>query len=801
MNRLELRWPASTVLSLAAATATWVTLLTWAPFSERSSRYLIPLLGFCLLVAVVGALLRAVRVPAVLVACAQVLVLALWLHRRWAGEAAVGGWLPTPESLDLVRLTLAAAVDTAREYAAPIPRDVPQMAPLLVTAGAATAVLVDLLACGLRRAPLAGLPLLAAFTAPVSILDGGVPWWKFAAAAMAFLLLLAAQEGDRFTRWGQQVSVPGLAPDPLLTGQAVWTSARRIGLSATALAVVVPLVVPTFSVRLFDGRGPGGSGEAVSLTNPIVDMRRDLVRGRNVDLLQIRTEGDPSYLRTTVLDAFDGDTWEPSRRQIPADQQASGLMPRPPGLDAAITRRSVPWRIQVSEAFESRWLPTPYPNFSIEAPDTWRYDSDTLDILSLQEDVTAAGLNYSGEAFELTPTRAQLEGAAPASADVFGPSTELPAGTPELVRSLAREVTADADSKYEQALALQQWFREDGGFTYSLAPPAGNGLDDTVRFLTEGGEDGRVGYCEQFASTMALMSRTLDIPARVVVGFLRPERVAADTYVYRSYDLHAWPELYFEGIGWVRFEPTPADRTGAAPAYTRAAAEPEPVAPDQQPTEAPLPNLNRFDEETAGTDAGAGAAGSGGPGAGTWLAAVAGALALAALLVAPRGTRTWLRRRRWAQATSPAALAETSWAELRDGTVDLGLDWDDTVTLRTRARDLAESFADPSLAADDRWASARGPQADPEAAAALDRVVHRLELARYARPGTVSATERSHAEDDVARCLEALAAGVGRGRRWRSRWIPASLRPGRRRAPRPAYRSETLVQGTVDHAV
>ena len=56
---------------------------------------------------------------------------------------------------------------------------------------------------------------------------------------------------------------------------------------------------------------------------------------------------------------------------------------------------------------------------------------------------------------------------------------------------------------------------------------------------------------------MALMGRSLGIPSRVAVGFLRPEQVGQDTYVYSSRDLHAWPEMYFGGIGWVRFEPTP----------------------------------------------------------------------------------------------------------------------------------------------------------------------------------------------------------------------------------------------------
>src|SRR5690606_28719934 len=91
------------------------------------------------------------------------------------------------------------------------------------------------------------------------------------------------------------------------------------------------------------------------------------------------------------------------------------------------------------------------------------------------------------------------------------------------------------------------------------------GDDDLLAFLSPAG---RTGYCEQFSASMALMARSLGIPARVAVGFLSPERAGND-WVFSAHDLHAWPELYFEGAGWVRFEPTPGSRSGGAPDYTR----------------------------------------------------------------------------------------------------------------------------------------------------------------------------------------------------------------------------------------
>ena len=84
---------------------------------------------------------------------------------------------------------------------------------------------------GLRRAPLAGLPLLALYTAPVSILDGGVSWLKFAAAAMCFLFLIAAEEAQRLAHWGHQVLPGGRVFDTQTRPSAVRRSGPRLARS------------------------------------------------------------------------------------------------------------------------------------------------------------------------------------------------------------------------------------------------------------------------------------------------------------------------------------------------------------------------------------------------------------------------------------------------------------------------------------------------------------------------------------------------------------------------------------------
>lgn len=812
MTDRTLSLPSTWLVSLLAALTAWVTMLTWGVFAEDASGYLGPILFGSLLIALSGMLLRAARAPLLVVPLVQVLVLGAWLHNRWAGELALLGWVPTRDSVGQVVETIGLSVTAARDYASPVPASVNDFPPVLILAGLGAALLVDLLACGLRRPPLAGLPLLAVYTAPVSILDGGVSGLNFVLAAVAFMFLLAAHEAQRLAGWGRQLTGSDRIFDTqagVVSTHAVWVSARRIGLTVTGLAVVVPILIPTFDGTLFGGagNGPGGSGDPVSISNPMVDLRRDLVRGQDIELVRLTTnDPDPAYLRFTVLDAFDGESWYPSGRVSPPDQRADGTqLPDPPGLDPEVQRQRTTWSMQISDAFDSRWLPVPYPASSVDAPGDWRFDAKTMDFVSFDESQDAAGLAYDVEALAPQPTTEQLINAGPAPASIYVPYTSLPDDMPAILGNLAREVTAGTSNRFTMAVRLQRWFRTE--FEYSLAPDPGTGTDDLERFLTDA-PGGRIGYCEQFAASMALMGRILGIPSRVAVGFLRPEPVGGNSFVYSSYDLHAWPEMYFEDTGWVRFEPTPAIRTGGVPGYTSnslAQAEPS-AAPSASAPTAQGPNPNRLREQTPGAapDSDGGSGGSGNAtGVLTLIAALAG---LGLLSGVPRLARSVVRRRRWAAANSPVALAEASWAETRAAAVDLGLAWDDDITLRCQARDLVRSFGRPGDDEDTLGRSThRGEDADPDATAALDRIVQFLERARFARSiGDAGRRSAEEARADVASCLAAMEAGAGGRQRRRAHWLPMSLLPptraSRRRPGRPGGLGVRAGTG-VDHAV
>jgi transglutaminase-like putative cysteine protease len=794
MNRSRSDLAASAALAGVAAATTWVAMASWRGFSAVPGEYLGPLFVLALVVAGLGTVARWSRWPIVAVVGLQLVGSGMVFSTMLSGS-------PVPLGEGWTRLldAFSAASTSADTYAAPVPAHVPGVHPLVIAGGLACLLLVDLLACTLRRAPLAGLPLLTIYSVPVGMVGGGVTWWIFALTAAGFLGLLFLQEGEQVARWGRPLGEdPGVA-DPSgfgVTTGAVRTSAGTIGTLATALAVVLPLLVPTLSLRFFDfGAGPGGDSDIV-IENPMTDLRRDLTRGPDIPLVTIRTDDPaPAYLRISVLNRFSENEWSSGDRDVPTNNLADGPMPDLQGVAGTVAREEFQYIVETEPEFESTWLPTQAPISNIVAPGDWRYDFATMDFIAGDRDgdLTAADLSYSMTGVKLELDAEAMAQAPSSSGVVSRDYTQLPAGMPTMVRTLANEVTREAPSRFEKAVALQKWFRETGGFTYDLQAVSGNGTDELVAFLTDD-EDGRTGYCEQFASAMAVMARILGIPARVAVGFLAPDKIAPGAFEYTAYDLHAWPELFFPGSGWVRFEPTPAGRAEGVPGYT---SQDVPVV---NPTGG-LTNNPRLSEQPS---RGAGASSSprestagsstsdSGPGP-WWVAALAvgaGLVVLGLLALLPRALRRSRRDRRL------AGGPEEAWAELRATAQDLGVPWPEARSPRATRQHLVQYLGKP-VGHDTPERPAHGPRVAPDAVRALDRIVGSLELSRYARERGPEESPRP----DVETCLAALHGGASRGARRRAEWWPRSVVGRRTRRPRPAdeHPVEARYGGVVDH--
>ena len=463
-----------------------------------------------------------------------------------------------------------------------------EIAPITVTTGvqflvvigvAAIAWVVDAVAVTWRQATLAGIPLLALYLVPAIVLPEGVPWPLFLLAGAGWLLLLLTDGRRELLRWGRPM-------DSNSSGRlhSVGGTGRRLGAAALTIAVIVPVVLPSLDDGRF-GIGQGGddgdnnTGDDASdddsdtdpnsipiLTlNPITDLRRDLRQGDDDLAFGYTTEVEqPEYFRVATLDSFDRNTWTLEELGADSDQQASGGLPPPPGLDEAVTQTTVQYGFTVA-ALESSRLPLPYPVERVDIDGDWRWDAETFDVFAADGAETTRGQQYTAAHRVISPTVEQLESAGD-PVDVDASLTEIPDETEQVIGELAEDVTASAQNDYQRALAIQNWFRTE--FEYSLETVAGNSDDALESFLED-----RSGYCEQFAATMALMARVLDIPSRVAVGFTPGEELEEDLWAVTAHDAHAWPEIWFEGVGWVRFEPTPGGGDGGAtPTYAPAPA-------------------------------------------------------------------------------------------------------------------------------------------------------------------------------------------------------------------------------------
>lgn len=724
-----MRFVRDLVAGLVAFVATSLTLLSWHSFTSDFWRFSWQLLVIGAVVLLAGTLARAIRAPWAVVLLCQLVPGFVVGHLELTGHP-----LPIGSGWSALRVQIDAASAVIERLLPPVPAH-HGIAPLLLAGALLAYAVTDLLAVTLRRPALAGLPLLAAYAAGFGVVGGSGPWLGFIGVVAGFLMLVFLTEVDRVERWGRRIG------DDTGRGRLV-DGALRVGMAATVLALFVPAVIPVLHLDLV-GIGPGaGDHGKITVTNPMIDVQQSLVQRADTPLLEVHTtDPDPSYMRIAVLTTFDNSQWTTGARSVPVENDAEGAVPLAGVADPQAVA-TVDYQVHALDDFRSRWLPTRAPITSISASGDWRYDSSTTDFLAVPKDLTTANETYHFTAALQHLDSQDLVRASPGTAAVGTRYLELPANFPQSVVSTARRVTQHATTSFAEAVALQDWFRTTGHFTYSTSVNLGSGPQAIANFVGTG-PGSRVGYCQQYAAAMASMARALGIPARVAVGFLRPTQTGPDTWVYSSRDMHAWPELYFNGFGWVRFEPTPAIQTDAPPSYTLGIGNgptlPSTTASASVSSSPSTTTPTNKPRETPNTTA----AGSGSrvP----WLliaCSTLGMLALVGLLLLPATVRRARRRRR------SSGDAVGAWDEVRDTVVDLGLSWPEGRSPRAAALTL--------------------PVPPPEHAALL-RIVEAVETARYS-PRT-AAVEPA----DLLQVLTALAAGASRWDRLRATCWPRSV--------------------------
>lgn len=708
----------SLVLAVTASGLVW----GWTQAVDEAARTA----GIVTLLAVigVGAALRLLRAPAAAVVVAQVIALAgvgMVLSRRPGLEAA-----PSAIFTQLIDY----AQTLARSTSFPLPFH--PAAELAVGLVCGLAALLADAAVQHRRSPVGALvPLIALAVAPAHVPGApglGVPVLAVVVVGFGVLCLLR---------------MPGLASARDQAVSVVVATALVTG-SIGAAAALSPRWAPTAAPR----RGP------IQMTDISVSLKREIQRGANTPALTYRTDdGRPAYLRLYALPRFDADGWHLSDADV-----RTGKPPEIPVRDGV--RRTT--HVQIT-GFASEWLPAPYSTVATTAPDTFGYLPETTSLLALSGDRThaTAELSYDVTSVAAQPDRAALlmaNGAIPSGAA----STGMPEGVPASIRQLASRLTAGARSDGAKAVALTDYLARPE-FTYSLDAAPGSGYDVLETFLLKEHR----GFCVQYATSLAVMARSVGIPSRVAVGFA-PGKAADDGWRVTMHDLHAWTELYLADYGWVAFDPTPGIGRAATSANPEGEVGDAPATPTPKASETPEPKPTASRTTSPPLQPEPPATAAGGADVGGVLRGLALLLGLLVLALAPRGWRLHQRRLRLRpdamRSGSAAALA--AWQEVRALVIDHGRPWP-AGSPRYAAATLQREL-------DDREAQERDA---PGIATAVEPSWGSLALASeaslYGSPADAPAWRDWTPE--VTDVEKELARSSSRVQRWRARWCPASL--------------------------
>ncbi|HEY4684661.1 MAG TPA: transglutaminase domain-containing protein [Dehalococcoidia bacterium] len=295
----------------------------------------------------------------------------------------------------------------------------------------------------------------------------------------------------------------------------------------------------------------GGSVHQFGSTLP---LRGEVTLGGG-PLMEV-TATEPGLLRAQTYDYYLREGWKVG----PSVKITSGTWPALKVLQTAAeaqAQRRRPVSVQVTTTRKSNVIVSAGQPLSVSVDTRVVFGADQADIASLRPVSTLAeGDQYRVDSTVSAASEGQLRGAPTTYPSWLDPYLQLPSDLPRNIRVQAAQQTSQASNPYDRAVAIERYLR-----TFAIdtkirpAPPK---RDSVEYFLF----DLRRGYFDYHASAMVVMLRTLGIPARLAVGYvIRPEDRVQGTSVYMVSDANsfAWPEVYFPGLGWVEFNPTPSE--------------------------------------------------------------------------------------------------------------------------------------------------------------------------------------------------------------------------------------------------
>ncbi|ANN16373.1 transglutaminase [Amycolatopsis orientalis] len=566
-------WTSSVLAPVAAGLATLFasTSLTgvvtgWAWFGY--------LLVAVVLIASTGLALRSLRAPTIVVGLAQLLVL-LFLVTGAFTTSGILKIIPGPDALEELRGVLAASAEQIRVGLPPV-EGTPPILCLVTIAIGLVAVLVDTLAVAAAAPAATGLVLLCVYAVPAALAEEMLPWWTFLLGAAAFAALLAVDGNHRHRRWRNR-DAPGL-------GNSASTLSAPVGVVSAAIAMGLVIGAAVTGVgtvgSLPGGTGSGRGGAGGFGVEPFTQLRGLLDQGENVELFKVYGMGaDKRLLRAFTLDTFTPNKGWGLAQNGRAQQgvQANQGLPPAPGDDGAGPAREV--RIEPTNWVDN-WLPIYGAPRSITGlADNWLYDPVGGAVFTTTKQNAPA---YTETASIKEPSKDELRLDDPNLAEVPQQFVQIDRVDPR-VAAKARQLTENESNNFDKAQAIWSFFTAQNGFVYDTKTADATDSDALADFVL----NGKRGFCEQFASAMAVMLRSVGIPSRVAIGFTSGTP-KGDHLSISSEDAHAWVEVYFQTKGWVSFDPTPlVDGRAVVPPYLQTDTSSSPTNDTQEVPSAP----------------------------------------------------------------------------------------------------------------------------------------------------------------------------------------------------------------------
>ncbi len=589
-----------------------------------------------------------------------------------------------------------------------------------VVAAWLTGLLAHEVAVRSRRVLLGCVPPAALYAGALYVIGpnaGSAGWPTLAFAGLVVLALAVTSRG----RTAEPARVPGKKPVGAAAGLVV-----LLGL----IAVAGPWVGGRVSATPVDPRKYVEPPQVDSLDESPLNRISGWALAPDQKLLEVGPTGTgkgKTRLRLAVLPDYDGITW----RVGATYRNAGRVLPAPAALpDVPVTR--VTQRITVDE-LTGRLLPVVPTPAGVEGTRI-AYDASTGTVI--RPEALTPGLTYTVTSDSQEPDVNLLPTADSPSGDAVVRYLTVGAGVPENIQRLADQLADGNGAAYDRAAAIEEFLA--GHYKKVADAPSGHAYPNLQYFLFGKRErGGQVGTSEQFAASFALLARLTGLPSRVAVGFDAPRAGGTVT----GADAIAWPEVLFDDLGWVAFDPMPKsdEPTPVEEDFTPKPSDPPPSSEPATPPSTP----------PASTPPAA-VAEPPAPGGGATTPIVVssgGVLLLAALVTALLLLRAGLRRRRLTTG-SPDERITGAWLEFTD------------------AQRLAGHPVPPHLAATEAAALALRP------AAPLDDLVQGVNTVAFA-PGAADEDQASRAGAQVVAYAEALRKDRPW---WRRAWW--SINPG-----------------------